>query len=332
VKKIDVVNELVADRSGRINARGKAFAPINIALIKYWGKRDAELNLPLTSSLSISLPPLGSATEITLAEVHEDVVVHNGREMTKDSEFYQRITHYLDLFRTRENFGFIIETTNNIPTAGGLASSASGYAALIMALDDLFAWHLTARDLSILARLGSGSACRSIHRGFVEWQAGALDSGMDSYAMAIDTDWPELCLGIITVVDEQKSLSSREAMKRTIGTSLLYQAWPSKVTRDLQAIKQAIITHDFQKFGQIAENNALTMHAAMLAAWPPISYWRPGTLDIFQRVWALREGGLPVYLTLDAGPNPVLLFIESERTAIVENFPNIFIINPAFEK
>ncbi len=330
MKKNDVIREILTDKPVRLQPQGQAFAPINIALIKYWGKRDQELNLPVTSSLSLSLPPLGSTTKISLSQTCDDTVILNGREITKDQEFYHRISAYLNLFRTTDAPAFHIETANNIPTAGGLASSASGYAALILALNDLFSWQLPDRDLSILARLGSGSACRSLHHGFVEWQAGSLASGMDSHALPLSYRWPELRLGIIKVSDKEKSLSSRAAMQQTVVSSPLYSAWPETVTRDLGALRQAIAMQDFHRFGEISEQNALTMHATMLAAWPPICYWQPGTLDILQRLWKLRGTGLPVYVTLDAGANPVLIFLESEITAIIAGFPEIKIIKPEF--
>src|SRR5690606_6915553 len=152
----------------------------------------------------------------------------------------------------------------------GLASSACGFASLVSALNDLLDWKLAKRDLSILARLGSGSAARSLWMGFVEWHAGVQADGMDSYADALPFEWPELCIGILALSDKEKPISSREAMQRTVSTSVLYNSWPKKVLQDMIIIKQALQVKNFSLLGGTAESNALTMHATMLSSWPPI--------------------------------------------------------------
>ncbi|MCS6770608.1 MAG: diphosphomevalonate decarboxylase, partial [Kiritimatiellae bacterium] len=223
---------------------------------------------------------------------------------------------------------FRVETRNSIPTAAGLASSASGFAALALALNDFFGWDLPHNHLSILARLGSGSACRSIFLGFVEWEAGADEDGMDSFAVPLSTQWPELRIGVLTISEDQKAISSREAMKRTRRTSSLYESWPVKVAHDLALIKEAIEGRNFELLGQTAESNALAMHATALAAWPPILFWHPRTVSIIHDIWALRENGLPIYFTIDAGPNIKLLFPQTIENEVRNVFPDATVIAP----
>lgn len=306
---------------------GKAFASTNIALCKYWGKRDEELNLPVTSSLSVSLAELGTLTQISIAD-DRDVIFLNGKEVTPEAVFARRISSYLDLFRRKHLFFFKVDTQNTIPTAAGLASSASGFAALALALDDFFRWGLSRKELSILARLGSGSACRSVCTGFVEWHAGKADDGMDSYAEPMTETWPDLRVGVLTLSHQEKALGSREAMQRTALTSELYKSWPEKARQDLEVLNKAIKERYFDLLGQTAESNALAMHASMMAAWPPVLYWLPETIAVMQKVWQLRQQGQAIYFTIDAGPNVKLLFPEKLTAFIARNFLGVKIVAP----
>lgn len=312
--------------SSPLNQSAKAFSPTNIALCKYWGKRDQELNLPMTSSLSISLGNKGATTTIHVIDAEEHVIVLNGKKLDLTANFSKKITEYLDLYQLP--YYFHLEIESNIPIAAGLASSACGFAALVMALNKLFAWGLDARELSILSRLGSGSASRSIWPGFVEWHAGVRADGMDSHGEMLPIVWPELCVGLLIVNQQEKSISSRAAMQRTVLTSSLYSAWPDKVKQDLAAIKAALHEKNFQLLGKTAESNALTMHATMLSAWPPVLYSLPETVILMQKIWQLRSEGLMVYFTQDAGPNLKLLFLEEDNDIIREKFPEVEMIKP----
>jgi len=329
MKKQDLVNAILGERCSLAACRdqGRAFAPTNIALCKYWGKRDAELNLPQTSSLSISLGDKGALCQLR-PRAQSDSFSLNGQSMALVSPFGQRLKAFLDLFRIKHDFYFQVDMQMNIPYAAGLASSACGFASLVLALNDLLAWGLESRALSILARLGSGSACRSVVPGFVEWRAGSSADGMDSYAERLDENWPTLCIGLLIVSEREKPLASRLAMERTVATSALYSAWPEKVRADLHCLKKAIKEQDFRLLGETAESNALNMHALMLSAWPPISYALPETLTAMQSVWKLREQGLLVYFTQDAGPNLKLLFQAQDREQVSAAFPSAEIIQP----
>jgi diphosphomevalonate decarboxylase len=243
--------------------------------------------------------------DIKLQDGPQDTVILNNQPVSSGSAFSARLSDFLDIFRSNleQKPVFYVNITSNIPIAAGLASSACGFASLVKALDSFYAWQLPARELSLLARLGSGSASRSVLSGFVEWHAGIREDGLDSYADALKETWPELCVGLLIMNASEKSISSREAMQRTVTTSALYSAWPAKVSQDLLVLKHAIANKDFELLGKTAESNALTMHATMLSAWPPVTYALPDTIIAMQKIWQLRSEGLAVYFTQDAGPN-----------------------------
>lgn len=323
VKKSDVVQRIFHQKipSAIRHEKGLAFAPTNIALCKYWGKRNSELNLPMTSSLSVALPDKGALTGITFAD--RDIVYLNDVELSPDTQFVQKIVQFLDLFRQASDWRLEIRIRMNVPVAAGLASSACGFAALVLALNDLFKWELNQRDLSILARLGSGSASRSLWKGFVEWHAGAQLDGMDCYSEPLPFEWPNLMLAILCLSDQPKPISSREAMQRTVDTSLLYSSWPRKVLQDIIIIKQALYTRNFPLLAGTAESNALNMHATMISSWPPICYFLPETIAAMHKIWNLRKQGLNLFFTQDAGPNLKLLFLEENRSDIENEFENL---------
>jgi len=327
LNKQSIVEKITGARRSPAHEHGEAFAPSNIALVKYWGKRNDELNLPVTSSLSISLGNLGTRTAVELID-GSDVILLNGLPVPSDTSFSKRLREYLDLFRPAPGTGYRVTTHNTIPTAAGLASSASGFAALALALDHLHGWQLKPRDLSILARLGSGSASRSVFKGFVEWHAGSADDGMDSFAEPLCAVFPDLMIGLIKISVAEKPVSSRVGMKRTIETSTLYQTWPAQVARDLKSIRRAIETSDFELLGRTAENNALTMHATAIASWPPTLFWLPESVKIMQAIWSWRASGMPVYFTMDAGPNIKLIALRDQVAALSSHLHSIEWIAP----
>lgn len=320
-KKVTMINNNVAT----------AFAPTNIALVKYWGKRNSELNLPLTSSISLSLASIGTLTQISVSDTAHDIFLLNDNLVDPTSEFSQKLTHYLSLFRPYFDAPLKIATTNHLPVAAGFASSASGFAALALALNQFLGFDLTATQLSILARLGSGSACRSLWNGFVKWEMGNQDEGMDSHGIPLAMTWPELRLGLLTVSSQEKPISSRKAMQCTVETSTLYSAWPKQVDNDLANMLAAIQDQDFLTLGTVAEQNALAMHATMLSSWPPILYWQGETLALVQKIWRLRNEGLPLYFTQDAGPNLKLLFLEKDSEVVQREFPGVGLVVPFAE-
>ncbi|WP_409525450.1 diphosphomevalonate decarboxylase [Nitrincola sp. MINF-07-Sa-05] len=327
MNKLDVINLLVP-HPVQPRAVEEQFAPSNIALCKYWGKRDRELNLPVNASLSVSLKSLGSRTRLSPIDGLADEVWLNGERQRPETMFASRVSAFIDLFRQHSSFSLKVETHNNIPTAAGLASSASGFAALALALNECLELQLNRQQLSVVARLGSGSACRSVFDGFVEWRMGQREDGMDSHGIPLDQQWPDLCIGLIKVDASTKAVDSRAGMQRTLETAHLYQSWPLQAATDLSRLQQAIETQDFALLGECAEQNALSMHATMIASWPPLLYWQPDSITAMRQVWQLRQEGLPVYFTMDAGPNLKLLFEVSAREALLEQFPGMEIVQP----
>jgi len=322
-KKEETVRQITGGACDWRKGTGTGAAWVNIALCKYWGKRNEELNLPVTSSLSISLPGLGAETTVRGAEA--DFFTVNGTPVDAASKASRRVFDFVHLFTADP---VAVETRSTVPLAAGLASSASGFAALVLALNDGFGWGLGGRELSMLARLGSGSASRSVYTGFVQWHAGVRDDGMDSYAERLEAEWPALRIGLLLLSDRAKSVGSREAMKRTRDTSLLYRQWPARVEADLAALQEAVRRCDIELLGRHAEQNALGMHATMLESWPPLLYWLPESVAAIHRIHALRGEGVPVYFTMDAGPNVKLIFTREQETAVRSAFPEVRVMAP----
>lgn len=306
----------------------EAFAPSNIALCKYWGKRDAELNLPINSSLSISLAKLGTHTCLSESVSGQDEVWLNGESISSNSTFAKKLLSFIGLFRGNLSQPLRVVTTNTVPTAAGLASSASGFAALMMAINEFYRLSLPSEVLSAFARMGSGSASRSLYHGFVEWQMGVREDGMDSHAQRLDLQWPEFRIGLLKLSTEQKAVDSRSGMGRTLETSHLYSAWPMQAALDLEKLRAAVFERSIDQLGSVAEHNSLSMHATMISSWPPLLYWLPESVAVMRQVWALREQGMPVYFTMDAGPNIKLLFTKEHQVSLQQAFPLLEVVEP----
>ena len=305
--------------------QAKYRAHTNIALIKYWGKRDHQLFLPVTSSLSLTLDAFFTDTHIQFdSDLSHDVFVLNGE--TQDRRATDKITRFVNLFRSQANIALpcYIKSVNHVPTAAGLASSASAFAALACACNDALHLAMDNKTLSTYARQGSGSASRSLFGGFVEWHRGEGMDSASSFAEEIDpADW-DIAMLVIMLNKQNKKMSSRTGMQLTLKTSPFYALWPQEVERDLLCIKQAIQQRDFDIMGQIAEHNAMKMHATMIAANPSFTYWEPDSLRAMDKVRQLREEGIPCYFTMDAGPNVKVLCRASQAERIREQFAQLF--------
>lgn len=266
---------------------------------------------------------------MNLSETGLDDIYLNGQIIGQDTQFSKRLIQFLDLFRVNSATYFNIKTDINIPVGAGLASSACGFAALVKALDHFYGWQLSDSTLSILGRLGSGSASRSFWQGFVEWQAGTRQDGMDSFGIAWDNVfWPEFRVGLFIINSNQKKISSRDGMLRSVLTSPFYSEWPKKHAMDFSRLKQAIHEQNFQELGEAAESNALAMHALMATATPAIVYSEPKTLEIMHKIWECRSQGLPVFFTQDAGPNLKLLYLEKDQVTVQNIFQGMISIDP----
>jgi diphosphomevalonate decarboxylase len=283
--------------------RATARAGANFALIKYWGKADARLNVPAVGSISITLDALFTETEVALAPaLGGDELTLDGKRRDED---LPKITACVDLLRHKAGIHtrVRIASRNNFPTGAGLASSASGFAALVRAAEAVFGLTLSPRERSIVARQGSGSAARSIFGGFVEMHAGTAPDGSDSFAEPLlqSAEWP-LEVVIAVTAKGEKEIGSRSGMTRSASSSPYYAAWVAGQPPDLAAARAAIHARDFGVLAELAEHNCLKMHAAALAARPPLVYWNGATVECLHAVRRLRAGGVPVFFTIDAGP------------------------------
>ncbi|WP_288657702.1 diphosphomevalonate decarboxylase [uncultured Enterococcus sp.] len=305
--------------------KGKARAYTNIALIKYWGKKNESLILPMNNSLSLTLDAFYTETEVSFSEAYTEDQFYLDNQL-QDEKATKKISTFLDI--VREKAGTTkkakVISQNFVPTAAGLASSASGLAALAGACNEALKLGLDDQALSRLARRGSGSACRSIFGGFVEWEKGHDDQS--SYAHPISSDGFEdhLAMVFLLLNEQKKDVSSRDGMHRTVETSSFYQGWLDSVEADLYQLKQAIKTKNFQLLGETMEQNGLKMHGTTLAARPPFTYWSPDSLKAMQAVRDLRNQGIPCYFTMDAGPNVKVLVQKDHLDKVKTTFSDLF--------
>ncbi|OGM39884.1 diphosphomevalonate decarboxylase [Aspergillus bombycis] len=317
--------------------RATTTAPVNIAVIKYWGKRDATLNLPTNSSLSVTLSQRSlrtlttascsakypTADELTLNGKPQDIqsskrtlaCLSNLRSLRQELEAADSSLPKLSTLPLR------IVSENNFPTAAGLASSAAGFAALVRAVADLYQLPQSPRDLSRIARQGSGSACRSLMGGYVAWRAGTLVDGSDSLAeeVAPESHWPEMRALILVVSAEKKDVPSTEGMQTTVATSNLFATRAESVVPErMAAIETAIQNRDFPAFAEITMRDSNGFHATCLDSWPPIFYMNDVSRAAVRLVHDINRvvGRTVCAYTFDAGPNAVIYYLEKDSELV----------------
>jgi diphosphomevalonate decarboxylase len=294
-----------------------AQACANIAFIKYWGRRDHALRLPLNGSISMNLDATRTTTTVEFdPALDTDRVAIQGEPANELAA--RRVSRHLD--RVREMAGITtracVVSINGFPMGTGIASSASAFAALTLAACAAAGVSLDERALSILARLGSGSACRSIPAGFVEWHAGADSESSYAETIAPPEHWDLRDL-IAIVQTEHKDVGST-AGQTLIDTSPFNAARIEAAERGLPVVRRAILECDFETFGEETELEALRMHAVALTTRPSVIYWQPETVRIMQAVRAWRDEGLPAYFTIDAGANVHVLCQGADADAVEE--------------
>ena len=279
-----------------------ALAFPNIAFIKYWGDRDAALRIPSNGSISMNLEGLYTHTEVRFSpELKKDTLTINAFPISGPG--LARVNTLLDRVRQMAGMRLCAQVTsqNNFPVGAGLASSASAFAALSLAASAAAGLQLSERELSRLARTGSGSACRSVPGGFVEWQAGESDADSFAFSIAPPDHWALAdCIAIVS--QAHKFTGSTEGHARA-HTSPLHLARQAEVPRLLVECRRAILERDFETLAVFTELDCHLMHAVMMTSSPLLLYWQPATLSVMQAVHAWRKRGLPVCYTIDAGPN-----------------------------
>jgi diphosphomevalonate decarboxylase len=293
-------------------ASAAAIAHSNIALAKYWGKASEAENLPAVPSLSLTLAALSTRTRVSFRdELAADEVLLGGTALA--GRPLQRVLALLDKVRGLSGLGARarVESDNDFPTASGLASSASGFAALALAASSAAGLALSPERVSALARESSASAARSLYGGYAVLEAGAA-----SARQVFAADHWDLRMLVALVTRAQKETGSSEGMKLTARTSPYYAAWVASAPAVFEQALSALSERNLEALGAAMEHSALAMHASMLAARPGLIYFAPATLSLIQRVRELRAAGLPAYFTIDAGPHVKVLTLPQHAEAI----------------
>ncbi len=299
-----------------------ARAPANIAFIKYWGDRDPVLRLPLNGSLSMNLSAAYTTTTVRLDPALEaDVVCLDG--VVRKGPIYDRVVAHLNRIRAMAGLGTkgYVESTNSFPMGTGIASSASGFAALTVAAAAACGLALDAAALSRLARRASGSASRSVPSGFVEWLPGPDDEASYAASIAPPEHWD--IRDLVAVVDRSPKVFPSSAGHAASLASPLLACRLAELASTLPAVRQALLARDMPLFGPLVEAEALSLHAIAMTGEPSILYFGPGTIEVLHAVRRWRDEGLPCYFTLDAGPNVHVLCESGHAGDVLECLQNL---------
>ena len=294
-----------------------AIAPSNIAFIKYWGKSDSLLRIPTNPSISMNLSAATTTTTVEFSdEFSQDTVTLIDGEFSQSEK--QKVIAHLDRIRqfAKTTTKAKVVTKNSFPKGAGAASSASGFAALTLAGCLAAGMSLKEKELTILARIGSGSACRSIPDGFVKWASGSTSEESFAYSLYPAGYW-DLRDILIVVDDKEKAVTTTAGMEAS-ATSPFWQERLKTVSGRIARIEQALATKDFRLLGATIEEECLDMHHVIQTQHPPIMYWNDSTKKIMNAVTIWRKSGLPVYFTIDAGPNVHLVCQGVDEQAIIK--------------
>lgn len=323
--------------------RASTTAPVNIAVVKYWGKRDTKLNLPTNSSLSVTLSQSDLRTLTTAScsasYTEGDTLILNGEPSDISGPRIQACFCELRSLRSAKEtanpslprLSFMplkIVSENNFPTAAGLASSAAGFAALVRAIANLYELNQSPTNLSVIARQGSGSACRSLFGGYVAWRMGSAADGHDSFAeqVAPASHWPEMRALILVASSAKKGVSSTNGMQQTVATSGLFkERVASVVPVHMAAMEEAIAHKDFEKFAEVTMRDSNSFHATCADTYPPIFYMNDVSRAAVRAVELInKEAGRAIAAyTFDAGPNAVVYYLEQNTELVTGAFAPI---------
>lgn len=295
--------------------KATAQAPSNIAFVKYWGRKDEELRLPENGSISMNLSGLQTTTTVEFDDkFKQDEITFNGK--IEDLENNRAVKH-LDRIRKIDNIQTKakVETSNNFPTGTGLSSSASGFAALTVAACSAAGLKLSKKELSILARQGSGSACRSIPDGFVEWLDG--DTSKTSYAVSVFPPEHFDIADVVAVVSLDKKFLATSEGQKSARTSPFFPTRLSLIRDKIDRVKKAIEEKNFSEFGELVEREALEFHSILFTSSPPLFYWTSETVKVMKFVQKIRSEGLECYFTINTGQD-VHVICKKEDAGKVE--------------
>ncbi len=301
-----------------IPTKSTAIAHSNTALIKYWGKRDEKLIIPMNNSISFTTDALTTTTTVDFSEEFtEDSFLLNGLEQT--GKPLKRVVEHLNLIReiSKTKVKAKVHSQNNFPTAAGLASSASGFAALTSAAINAVDLKLDNKELSMISRRGSGSSCRSFFGGYVEWIA--MDEMNESYAVQLaDENWFDIRDIVVVLKAPERKMNTREAMKLSIKTSPFFKSRLETIDTSLAQIRLAIKEKDFISLGSTAEMDCLSMHSVAITSNPSQIFWTPDTVKVMHFVENLREEKIDAYYTIDTGANLHILTTPNFEREIIK--------------
>lgn len=295
--------------------KATAIAPANVGLIKYWGKKDEDLRLPVNGSVSVNLSNLLTTSTVEFRkDLEEDEVIINGVLQSNEKN---RVIKHLDRVRVLAKISdkAKIVTINSFPISTGLSSSSSGFAALTLAATKAAGVNLSEKELSILARQGSGSACRSIADGFVEWLKG--DTNETSYAVSLHPpNYWDIADVVAIVSSTAKEVSSSQGQK-LVSSSPFFRTRIALIDKKIKKLKKILTEKKFDEFGELIESEALELHAIMLTSNPSLIYWTSGTLKIMKLVKKWRLEGLPVYFTINTGQDIHLFCRKKDAEKVI---------------
>lgn len=296
----------------------KARAYTNIALIKYWGKRNQKWNLPTTSSIGLTLDGFYTETEVKLIpELNKDLFFLEG--LKKENKRVNKIMDYFRKLAGKKIFA-IIKSKNFVPISNGLASSSSAFAALAKAASKAFKLDLNKQEVSKIARLGSGSASRSIFGGFSIWHRGKNHRNSFAEEILNPVNFDINIIDIIFNINPKK-ISSTEGMEKA-QTSKNYPKWVKQTKKQTVNMIEAIAEGNIKKIGLIAQNNSLAMHRLNKTSIKPFDYFTKKTYKIIKKVNILQKKGLPIFATVDAGPNVKIITNSQTRKIVMQEFKN----------
>ena len=301
--------------------KSTARAHSNIAFIKYWGRKNEELRLPTNGSISMNLSNLHTTTTVEFQENLEADLVEIDYKM--DTIEIERVSNHLD--RIRKIAGIStharVQSINSFPSGTGLSSSASGFAALTMAGAQAAGLMLSEKELTILARQGSGSASRSIPNGFVEWKDAETSENSYSYSLYPADHWD--IVDIVAVVSKEKKDISTSLGQQRVDTSVFFQTRLAHIQEKINICKTIISKKDFTQFGKIIEMEALELHAIMLTSWPSLIYWLPQSISLMKQVKKWREEGLEVYFTVNTGQDVHILCKKKDEERVISKLATL---------
>ncbi|KAG5978120.1 hypothetical protein E4U55_006392 [Claviceps digitariae] len=323
--------------------RASTTAPVNIAVVKYWGKRDAKLNLPTNSSLSVTLSQADLRTLTTAScsasYTGGDSLILNGEASDISGARTQACFRELRARRAAleasnpalpklSAMPLKLVSENNFPTAAGLASSAAGFAALVQAIANLYELPDSPSELSLIARQGSGSACRSLFGGYVAWRMGDKEDGSDSMAdlVAPASHWPNMRALILVASAAKKGVSSTSGMQQTVATSGLFQQRITQVVpANMKTMEEAVQAKDFAKFAEVTMRESNSFHACCADTYPPIFYMNDVSRAAIRAVESINaEAGKTIAAyTFDAGPNCVVYYLQEDESAVLGAFAGV---------